>query len=132
MTQQLAVLSEGTRMLAEARTLEDVRQVRDLAEAARVYAKAHGLGEEARNHAGAIVIEADIRRGEILREMWENGERATPSTQNEPGSLPTLADLNTTKKQSSDAQALADEAKAVRTWMAKGEIPFWDYPLSRN
>ena len=119
MTQQLTVLEEGTRMLAEARTLEDVRQVRDLAVAARAYAKAHGLGEEARKYAGMIVVEADIRRGEILREMAENGERSDGGrTSTKTGLVPTLADLNTTKKESAAAQVLADEAEAVRGWMA--------------
>lgn len=111
-------------MLAEARTLEDVRQVRDLAEAARVYAKAHGLGEEARRYAGVIVVEADIRQGEILREMAESGERhaghGDQKSESQKG-IPKLADLNTTPKRSSDAQALAAEADAVRKWMAKAK-----------
>lgn len=105
-------------MLAEARTFDEVRKVRDLAIAARAYAKAHGLGVEARNYAGEIVIEADIRGGQLLQESWEKGERATPSSQKELGSKPTLADLGVTKKQSSDAQAIAAEAEAVRAWMA--------------
>lgn len=53
--------------------------------------------------------------GEILREMAENGERRYGGDESSESvlSLPTLADLNTTKKQSSDAQADKAEANAV-------------------
>ena len=77
----LALLDSATRMLAEARTLPEVRQVLDLAEAARVYAKKHHLGIEAQNHAGVIAVEATIRHGEILAQMAAAVERATPSSQ---------------------------------------------------
>ena len=96
------------------------------------------------NHAGTIAVEADIRRGEILAEMAvagerryggdessqsvlskptlaemaAAGERATPSSQSVPGSLPTLADLNTTKRESSDAQKLAAQRR-TRTYHPK-------------
>jgi 16S rRNA G966 N2-methylase RsmD len=109
-------------MLAEAKTLEDVRQIHDLAEAARVYAKEHKLGLEAQNYAGCIAVEADIRRGEILAQMAADGERRTSGgdylgSETVPSS-PTLADLNTTKRESADAQVLAAEAATVRAWMA--------------
>ena len=45
-------------MLGEARTLEDVRFVRDRAEALRTYARAHDLGVEAMNYATEIKLRA--------------------------------------------------------------------------
>jgi len=116
----LVSITAATRMLAECRTLEDVAQIHDMAMAARVYAKEHKLGLEARKHAGTIAVEADIRRGEILKDMAEQGERRYGGDESSKSvlSLPTLADLNTTKKESADAQALAAEAVAVRDWMA--------------
>jgi hypothetical protein len=45
----------------ECRTIEDVRQVLDLAEAARVYARMSGLGLEAQNHATEIKLRAKRR-----------------------------------------------------------------------
>ena len=114
-------------MLAETRDLEDVRTIRDQAEAMRVYARQHKLGIEAQNHAGAIAVEADIRRGEILKEMAEAGERATPETarssaRSELDRPPTLADLNTTKRESANAQAMADEAEVVRAWVRTAKV----------
>jgi len=49
-------------------------------------------------YTGAVLVMSDIRRGEILKEMAEEGERAMPGdadgTGREP-SAPTLADLHT-------------------------------------
>ncbi|MFH1555695.1 MAG: DNA methyltransferase [Pseudomonadota bacterium] len=116
----LALLTDATRMLAEAKTLQDFRQLRDLAEAARIYAKKHHLGLEAQKHAGTIAVEATIRQGEILAQMGAAGERQTggQSERYTNGTVPTLADLDTTKRESADAQALAAEAEAVRAWVA--------------
>ena len=113
----LVAITEATRMLAACTTLEDVRGILDMAEAARVYAKEHRLGIEAQNHAGEIAIEADIRRGEILAEMAAQGERHHHHGVS-TGTVLTLADLNTTKRESADAQALAAQAEQVRGWMA--------------
>ena len=119
MSNSLTLLDNATRMLAEAKTLQDFRQLHDLAEAARLYAKKHHLGLEAQNHAGTIATEADIRRGEILAQMAEADERyggrggdRRSSTKSE------LESLDTTKRESADAQALAAEAEAVRAWVA--------------
>lgn len=123
-TLSLIPLSQATRMLAEMRSLDEVRKLRDLAESARVYAKAHHLGIEAQNHAGVIAVEAGIRQGEILKQMLPAGERSyggrprKTNTEMEFVSKPTLADLNTTTRESANAQALAAEETAVREWMA--------------
>ena len=50
-TTSIVAITVATRMLGEARTLEDVRFVRDRAEALRTYARAHDLGVEAMNYA---------------------------------------------------------------------------------
>ena len=117
-TQSLVTITEATRLLAEARTLDDVAQIHDLAAAALVYARQHKLGIEAQNHAGAICIEANMRRGEILRDMARSGERASVGGDRDSAkpapSKPILKDLNTTKRESADAQVLAAEADTVR------------------
>jgi hypothetical protein len=111
----LAKLSTATRMLAEARTLDDVRQIRDMAEAVRAYAKAAGLGDEAIGYASAIKLDAERKAGQLLAEI----NRAKPGQEtrrdsNEP-QLSTLADLGVSRAQSSRWQALGrlpDEAYA--------------------
>jgi 16S rRNA G966 N2-methylase RsmD len=116
----LVVLSEATRMLAEARTLPEVRQVLDIAQTALVYLKKRHLGIEAQNHAGVIAVEATIRLGEILTRMKVTGARdaGAGGSRYRSGTVNTLADLNTTKRESADAQALAAQAEEVRGWLA--------------
>jgi N6-adenosine-specific RNA methylase IME4 len=65
-------------MLGEVRTIDDAKNLIDLAEAARVYAKQVKLGLEAQNHAAEIKIRAQRRAGEILDVMDKNeGGRPT-------------------------------------------------------
>lgn len=66
MTDSIIKLDQATRMLAEIRSIDDAKQLIDLAEAARVYAKQVELGLEAQNHAAEIKLRAQRRAGEIL------------------------------------------------------------------
>lgn len=72
MVDSIVKLDQATRMLAEIRTIDDAKQLIDLAEAARVYAKQVKLGLEAQNHAAEIKLRAQRRAGEILDEMDKN------------------------------------------------------------
>jgi len=56
-------------MLAEANTVLDALEVRDIATAARAYAKAAQLGIEATNKAAEIKIRAERRAGEMLAQL---------------------------------------------------------------
>jgi hypothetical protein len=116
----LARLSEAAIMLAEARTLPDIRKVHNLAQRAQDYAKAARLGLDAQNSAAAIRLEAEAKAGELLRQMRETGERARRGLDLQPAnqeSQPaTLADLGVTPDESSRwqqvAQIPADERRA--------------------
>src|ERR1700676_2631135 len=66
---QLAKLEQARQMLAESRTLSEVKQVRDIAEAARVYAKAANLGHDAQNYAAEIALLAARKAGDILKQL---------------------------------------------------------------
>src|SRR5690348_444862 len=65
----LAKLDQARQMLAEARTLEDVKHVHDLAEAARTYAKAAHLGRESQQYAAEIALLASRKAGSILSQL---------------------------------------------------------------
>ena len=69
MTNSLIKLDQATRMLAEIRTVDDAKQLIDLAEAARIYARQVDLGLEAQNHAAEIKLRAQRRAGEVLVEV---------------------------------------------------------------
>src|SRR5262249_2523198 len=79
--------------------------------AAKVYAERQKLGEEAIQHATAIKVDAMTMMGEMLREAPKApaGRPLKIGSQEEPISKPpTLAEVGISKKESSDAQYLAD------------------------
>lgn len=85
----LIVLDRATQMLAEVRSIDDARDLIDLAEAARIYARQVKLGLEAQNHAAEIKLRAQRRAGEILESM----EKAKPRGSNQhQEALPKVSD----------------------------------------
>ena len=77
----LVKLEGAVRMLAEAGTLEEVKHVHDIAQAAAEYARAARLGLEAQNSAAEIKLRAERKAGEMLAGL----ERATPQMANLSG-----------------------------------------------
>lgn len=69
MTNPLAKLDRATHMLAEAKTLDEIKNIMDVAEAARTYARAARLGLQAYNHAAEIKVRAERKAGEFLKRL---------------------------------------------------------------
>jgi len=65
----LSRLSSATRALALAKSLDEVKKIRDIAEAAETYARAAKLGFEAQNHAAEIKLLAERKAGELLGKL---------------------------------------------------------------
>ncbi len=111
----LARLEDACRSLTKARTVQEAKQIVDLASAAKVYAKRQGLGREAIEIATAVQYEALRRVGELRREIPKNtgaaggGKKASSrGAYLEPrDTAPTNEDLGLTKKVSSLSQQLA-------------------------
>lgn len=99
-------------MLVEAKSMQEVKKIMDVAGAAKIYAKRQQLGEEAVQHARSIELEAMRRLGELLAETPKNtgakgiGPIAVPNM-NRNDLIPTLSDLGVDKKISSLSQQLA-------------------------
>ena len=74
MTNPLAKLDKATHLLAEAKTLDEIKNIMDVAEAARTYARAAKLGLEAYNHAAEVKVRAERKAGEFLKRL----ERGKP------------------------------------------------------
>jgi len=105
----LARLETARRLLAEVRSMDEVKAIHDFAEAARVYTRQARLGLEAQNDAAEIRLRAERKLGELLASMDKhpggNANLSQPATGwNKPARL---HDLGISKSQSSRWQAIA-------------------------
>lgn len=86
----LANLSAATTALAQARTLDDVKRILDVAEAARTYARAAKLGLDAANYATEIKLRAERKAGDLLAQLergtYDRGNQYVAKFQ--PGTQP--------------------------------------------
>jgi len=92
-SEPLARLDEACRLLSECTDLAEIRAVHDMAEAARLYARAANRGLEAQNNAAEIKIRAERRAGELLAELPKNGGARGVGVSFHDGSAPTLTEL---------------------------------------
>jgi hypothetical protein len=113
------------RMLAEARTLDEIGHIRAMALAAEHYARAEKLGDEAVRYAQEIRTRAARKAGELLRQMAERGERRKGEGEGRsaPMGTPKLDDLGITRKQSARWQQLAAIPEPVFEKLVRGEKP---------
>jgi hypothetical protein len=74
---QLANLERAKQMLAECRTLPEVKKIKNMAEAAKVYARAAHLGQEAQNYAAEISLLAERKAGDMFAELGRAKPKAT-------------------------------------------------------
>lgn len=103
-------LSVARQMLAEAKSMDDILHIRDIAEAARVYAQAAKLGLQSQNEAAEIKIRAERKAGEMLTRMpMQDGGDAMKARSHGVTEVlpPTLAELGIEKMQSSRWQQIA-------------------------
>jgi chorismate mutase len=67
------ILTEASRALAEARSLDEIRFIRNKAEAARQYARSAALGLEIQNFAAEVKLRAERKAGRLLAELKLRG-----------------------------------------------------------
>ena len=93
------------RALIEARSIDEVKDVRDKAEALRLYMRQAGESLEMQNDVAEIKLRAERRAGEMLGEMGESGQRPLGRPEKESQQV-TLSDFGLTKSQSSRWQSM--------------------------
>lgn len=107
--QSLVLLDKAKAQIAIVETVSEVKDIRDKAEALRVYHKQVGEGLEIQNRCAEIKIRAERRAGEILMSMEKATGGQPYQSQDGTGSqsTPTLADIGVTRNQSSNWQSIA-------------------------
>ena len=103
----LDLMTRASKMLAEAESVDDIREIRDMAEVARQLAKKQRYGLEAQNTAGRIKLDAERKLGDVLADMKRTGQRHDGSRLESHDVTPTLDDLGVSRKQSSRWQQVA-------------------------
>lgn len=96
-------------MLAEARTIDEVKHIRDKAAALKLYMRQRGMSLEAQNAAAEIKLRAERRAGELLEEMPKHPAGRPPENRfhDETDSPPAYADLGIQKTQAYRWQQVA-------------------------
>lgn len=102
--------------IVQAHRIDDVKDIRDKAEALRQYAKQAGESLDSQNMIAEIKLRAERRAGELLAEMPKakpSGSNQYEDRSHDVTDPPTLDDLGITKMQSSRFQAVASIPDAL-------------------
>jgi hypothetical protein len=102
---ELAVLGEAHRSLSLAQTVEEVKALRDKAEAARKYAQCARLGLEKQNQCAEFKLSCERKAGRLLIELGIGPGR--PGRKKKSHHRTILEDLGINKNQSSRWQRVA-------------------------
>jgi hypothetical protein len=78
----LALLSDARTAVEKAKTVQEIKSIRDKAEAVRQYAKQAEEGLEIQNHCAEIKLRAERKGGDLLGEMRVKGLRRTKGGRN--------------------------------------------------
>jgi site-specific DNA-methyltransferase (adenine-specific) len=124
-SKSLTMLGNATKMLAEVKTIDDAKQIMDMAAAAKVYAQKHKLGKEAVEYAQEIERSAFVKLGEILAEMDKNkggNPELQPVSSDDGLDEPiTLTELGISRNLSSESQAVSKLSDVEKERFKKGK-----------
>jgi len=104
---QLVKLDAARRALAAASTLQEIKEIRDQAEAIRQYVKVAGYHLGYQNQAAETKIRAERKAGELLKQM-EKQKPGEYKRLHDATVTPSLKDLGIEKTQSMRWQQIAD------------------------
>ncbi|MFC1596332.1 MT-A70 family methyltransferase [Planctomycetota bacterium] len=113
---ELALLSRAEKALAEANTIDEIKEIRDKAEAVKAYAKKARLSRDIVLLAASIKVRAERKLGQILQKtlLADLSPGNQHSRRSHRATSPIrLKDLRITKSDSSRAQQISRLPKAV-------------------
>ena len=118
----LVIFTRAAAMLAEADTIQKAHELKDLALTAADWARRKGMGNQAIQYARSYALEAERKMGEMLAETERHPAGRVPANRlPSVTDSPTLADLGLTKRESAEAQKLADLPLAAFEQLRTGE-----------
>jgi len=113
-------MNEAKHQIIMAKSVDEVKNIRDKAEALRIYAKQANLGLEIQNDCAEIKIRAERKAGEILAKIeLDKGGRPSENQLHDVTSYPKLKELGITKIQS-------------YRWQLEAEVPEEKFALWTN
>ena len=107
---ELALLGQAGQALAEARSFDEIKEIRDKAEAVRKYAQSASLGLDIQNRAAEVKLRAERQAGKLLSEMTLRGGDRRSKSHNERLKLD---DLGISRNQSTRWQMQARVPESV-------------------
>jgi len=121
-TKSITLLNNATKMLAEVKNIDDAKTLMDKASAAKHYAQKHGLGKEAVSFAKSIEISAEIKLGEIMKDMEKNEGGDPVEHDNRVDEPPTLKEIGISKDLSAESQILAGMSEEDQEKVKSGKL----------
>ncbi len=129
----LVIFTKASQMLAEANTIQKLKELKNIALTAADWAKRKKMGEEAVLLANGYALEAEKKMGQMLKEseLHKGGRPSLTGYSSEPvkktsgvtqgNPTPTLKELGISKKDSSNSQKLADMDTELFTEIKEGK-----------
>lgn len=101
---ELSLLNHAHQAIAQVQGLDEIKNIRDKAEAVRKYAQSVGMGLELQNYAAEVKLRAERKAGELLAQLQlHGGDRKSQKAE----ARPKLEDIGISKDQSSRWQLTA-------------------------
>jgi hypothetical protein len=72
-THELVLLDQASQALSEARSLDEIKVIRDKAEAVRKYAQSASMGLDVQNRAAEVKLRAERQAGKLLAQLMLRG-----------------------------------------------------------
>ena len=110
---ELALISKARRALEAASNLDEVKEVRDKAEAIRAYLKTSGESLAVQNSAAELKLRAERKGGELLKAMDRQPAQRPKEKHCSVQGLPTLKDMGLEPTQSHRWQRIASVPEPV-------------------
>lgn len=119
----LAILNQAEKLLVKATTIQETKELKDLFLTARDWAERKGLGKEVIQHAQAYAWLAERKLGQMLKmtDRHKGGRPKKTGSLKEPVSIPKLKELGLTKKESLEANLVADVSEEISNAVKEGK-----------